>query len=110
MPNLTPSDVRNVAFGKAPLGRRGYDEEQVDTFLDAVERTILALAEEVASLRAQLGRGVLSHPGSNTPSGAEGPVLAELEQIRSRLARLEATVAGAGLRPPTGDPIFGGGR
>jgi DivIVA domain-containing protein len=54
MRNLTPSDVRNVAFRKPPLGKRGYDEYEVDMFLDAVESTIAALMDEVASLRAQL--------------------------------------------------------
>lgn len=34
---LTPQDVRNVAFDKPPIGRRGYVAEQVDAFLDLVE-------------------------------------------------------------------------
>ncbi|WP_091342756.1 DivIVA domain-containing protein [Micromonospora rhizosphaerae] len=108
MPNLTPADVRNIAFRKPPLGKRGYDEEEVDMFLDAVERTIAALTEEVISLRAQLGNGAPS-PAAPMPSGGQGAVFAELEQIKNRLARLEATVAGGGLRPPTGDPQFGNG-
>lgn len=37
---LTPADIRNVVFDKAPLGKRGYDEEQVDTFLDLVEAAV----------------------------------------------------------------------
>ncbi|QGN47372.1 DivIVA domain-containing protein [Micromonospora sp. WMMC415] len=104
MPNLTPADVHNVAFKKPPLGKRGYDEEEVDTFLDAVERTITALTEEVASLRTQLGVG-----GAASGAGADA-LSAELEQIKARLSRLEAAVASAGLRPPTGDPLFGPGR
>jgi DivIVA domain-containing protein len=34
---LTADDVHAIAFRKAPLGRRGYDEESVDKFLDQVE-------------------------------------------------------------------------
>src|SRR6266508_4542063 len=34
---LTPADVRAVVFDKAPLGKRGYDEDQVDAFLDRIE-------------------------------------------------------------------------
>jgi len=34
---LTPEQVRNVAFSKPPLGKRGYNEDQVDAFLDIVE-------------------------------------------------------------------------
>jgi DivIVA domain-containing protein len=39
---LTPDDVRSIQFGKAPFGRRGYDEEQVDAFLDQVEEDLRA--------------------------------------------------------------------
>jgi DivIVA domain-containing protein len=37
---LTPGDVRGVVFDKAPIGKRGYDEEQVDAFLDLVEAAV----------------------------------------------------------------------
>ncbi len=37
---LTPDTVRAVAFDKAPLGRRGYHEAQVDAFLDRVEAAL----------------------------------------------------------------------
>ncbi|GAA3855324.1 hypothetical protein GCM10022243_20930 [Saccharothrix violaceirubra] len=38
---LTARDVRTVAFGKPPRGRRGYQESQVDKFLDRVENALL---------------------------------------------------------------------
>ena len=34
---LTPADVHNVAFSKPPIGKRGYNEDEVDAFLDRVE-------------------------------------------------------------------------
>jgi DivIVA domain-containing protein len=37
---ITPEDVRDIAFDKAPLGKRGYDEKQVDEFLDRVQATL----------------------------------------------------------------------
>ncbi len=37
---LTPVVVDCVAFDKAPLGRRGYNEDQVDEFLDRVQATL----------------------------------------------------------------------
>jgi DivIVA domain-containing protein len=40
-PPLTATDVRTVSFGKPPRGRRGYQEAQVDRFLDRVEETLL---------------------------------------------------------------------
>jgi len=37
---LTHEDVHNVAFSKPPAGKRGYNEDEVDAFLDAVEATL----------------------------------------------------------------------
>jgi DivIVA domain-containing protein len=37
---LTPEEVHDVVFDKAPLGKRGYDEKQVDDFLDRIEATL----------------------------------------------------------------------
>jgi DivIVA domain-containing protein len=34
--SLTPELVRNVAFAKPPIGKRGYNEDEVDAFLDLV--------------------------------------------------------------------------
>src|SRR3954469_19464519 len=34
---MLADEVRAVRFRKAPIGRRGYDEEQVDDFLDRIE-------------------------------------------------------------------------
>ncbi|MFD9705151.1 DivIVA domain-containing protein [Lentzea sp. NPDC059081] len=40
-PKLTAADIRNVAFHRPPRGRRGYQESQVDAFLDRIEATLL---------------------------------------------------------------------
>jgi DivIVA domain-containing protein len=37
---MTPDEVHKVAFAKPPIGQRGYDEEDVDAFLDLVEATL----------------------------------------------------------------------
>ncbi len=37
---LTPEQVRNVAFSKPPVGKRGYHEDEVDAFLDLVEQQL----------------------------------------------------------------------
>lgn len=54
---LTPADVHNVSFKKPSIGKRGYDEEEVDAFLDEVERELARLIEENNDLRANLERG-----------------------------------------------------
>src|SRR4051812_32273761 len=51
---LTPADVHNVAFSKPPIGKRGYDEDEVDAFLDLVEAELARLIEENNDLKAQV--------------------------------------------------------
>ena len=43
---LTPADVHNVAFSKPPIGKRGYNEDEVDQFLDFVEAELSRLIGE----------------------------------------------------------------
>ncbi|GAB2668063.1 DivIVA domain-containing protein [Saccharopolyspora gloriosae] len=51
---LTPADVHNVAFSKPPIGKRGYNEDEVDAFLDLVEAELARLVEENNDLRSQM--------------------------------------------------------
>ncbi len=51
---LTPAEVHNVAFKKPSIGKRGYDEDEVDAFLDLVEDELARLIEENNALTAQL--------------------------------------------------------
>src|SRR5258708_4074753 len=50
---LTPADVRNKQFSRTRL-RPGYDEEEVDAFLDEVEAELDRLIQENEELRAKL--------------------------------------------------------
>jgi len=50
---LTPADVRNKQFSTTRL-RPGYDEEEVDAFLDEVETELDRLIQENEELRAKL--------------------------------------------------------
>jgi DivIVA domain-containing protein len=59
---LTPADVHNVAFKKPPIGKRGYDEDEVDAFLDLVEAELARLIEENNDLKAQVD-DMQSKPG-----------------------------------------------
>src|SRR5215468_7058824 len=90
---LTPADVHNVAFKKPPIGKRGYDEEEVDAFLDEVERELARLIEENNELRAQAERG----GGRPAPSGpGVDPRLAqENAELKAQLDRLNRDKAGA---------------
>jgi DivIVA domain-containing protein len=53
---LTPADVHNVAFSKPPIGKRGYNEDEVDAFLDLIEAELARLLEENGDLRQQVER------------------------------------------------------
>ncbi|HSV64317.1 MAG TPA: DivIVA domain-containing protein [Mycobacteriales bacterium] len=67
---LTPADVHNVAFKKPPIGKRGYDEDEVDAFLDLVEAELARLIEENNDLKAQVDE-MQSKPGQ--PGGMSAP-------------------------------------
>jgi DivIVA domain-containing protein len=89
---LTPADIHNVAFKKPPIGKRGYDEEEVDAFLDEVEQELIRLLEENGVLRDQTQRG----PGGPPQSGPSNMALnAELGDLTAQLERLQEARARA---------------
>jgi DivIVA domain-containing protein len=90
---LTPADVHNVAFKKPPIGKRGYDEEEVDAFLDEVERELARLIEENNELRAQVERG--GRGGAPAVSGADPRLAAELNDVKAQLDRVQRDKAQA---------------
>lgn len=53
---LTPSEVHHVLFTRAGLGRRGYDEVEVDLFLERVQQELTRLIGEKADLRDEVSR------------------------------------------------------
>lgn len=90
---LTPADVHNVAFKKPPIGKRGYDEEEVDAFLDEVERELARLIEENNELRAQMERG--GRGGAPVGPGADPRLAAELNDMKAQLDRVQRDKAAA---------------
>jgi DivIVA domain-containing protein len=85
---LTPADVHNVAFSKPPIGKRGYNEDEVDAFLDLVEAELARLIEENEDLREQVSQ----------LEQRLGNAQADLEDARSRPP---AAGMGPGVAPPT---------
>ncbi len=82
---LTPADVHNVAFSKPPIGKRGYNEDEVDAFLDLVEAELARLLEENEDLREQVSQ----------LEQRLGDTQADLEDVRSR------PPVAAPMAPPT---------
>jgi DivIVA domain-containing protein len=88
---LTPADVHNVAFSKPPIGKRGYNEDEVDAFLDLVEAELARLIEENDDLRDQVSQleqrlgnvqADLEEARSRPPAAAMGAVSPPTQQIR----------------------------
>ncbi len=74
---LTPADVRNKQFSTTRL-RPGYDEEEVDAFLDEVEAELDRLIQENEELRAKLaevlrGGGKTGIPALSSPLSDQRP-------------------------------------
>jgi DivIVA domain-containing protein len=111
MERLTPSDVRNIAFRKPPIGKRGYDEQEVDEFLDRVESALTDMSAELASLRAQLGDagGAVPLRGTEILDASQYAVLAELDLIKVRLTRIEDALLPGRNRITFGDATRGAG-
>ncbi len=62
---LNPADIRNVAFSKPPIGKRGYNEEEVDAFLDLVGAELARLIgqnNDLHNLVAQRDRQLRAAP------------------------------------------------
>jgi DivIVA domain-containing protein len=102
---LMPADVRNKHFSTTRL-RPGYDEEEVDAFLDEIEAELDRLIQENEDLRGKLaeslrggGRQALparSSPMSDSrpPMPLTAPVLLEQEQERRPSASARANAEG----------------
>ena len=83
---LTPADVQAVRFTRSPFGKRGYDADEVDAFLDVVAKALTALQDELSQLRGSPSPDT----SFGTSTAAESQMLAELDRIKQRLTRLEA--------------------
>src|SRR3954447_26376446 len=81
---LTPADVRNKQFSTTRL-RPGYDEEEVDAFLDEVEAELDRLIQENEELRAKLAeclRGKV--PAMAAPTIEPKQELAQVHELRQQ--------------------------
>ncbi len=92
---LTARDVRTVGFGKPPRGRRGYQESQVDKFLDRIENTLLGqdnlTAQEVRE--ARFSRPILGRRGYDET------------EVDTFLARVEKQLSDTPPGPTTIPPV-----
>ena len=76
---LTPEDVVNKRFQPTKF-REGYDQDEVDDFLDEIVVELRRLHQENDDLRKQLadgGKNAQASPAAAVPLAAKAPVVAE---------------------------------
>lgn len=91
---LTAEDVLNKAFSKTKY-REGFDQDEVDDFLDEVANTIAALTAERDELQSRLAQA-----GGGAYDAAPAPQAAPL-QSRSAMHPRDAAADGDDANPPT---------
>ncbi|MDX2709153.1 DivIVA domain-containing protein [Streptomyces sp. PA03-6a] len=92
---LTPEDVRNKQFTTVRL-REGYDEDEVDAFLDEVEAELTRLLRENEDLRAKLAAATRA-AAQNQQQGMRKP---EPQDGRGPGAPVPAAISGPQPVPP----------
>ncbi len=98
---LTPADVRNKQFSTTRL-RPGYDEEEVDAFLDEVEAELDRLIQENEELRGKLAevlRGGKAPVALNAPHADPPPELHTPEPPRIEPERRPQEAVMMGMKP-----------
>ena len=99
---LTPADVRNKQFSTTRL-RPGYDEEEVDAFLDEVEAELDRLIQENEELRGKLSevlRGGKAPVALNAPHADPPPeLIAPPEPPRIEPERRPQEAVMMGMKP-----------
>ncbi|MET8799092.1 DivIVA domain-containing protein [Nocardia sp. NPDC004568] len=78
---MTPEEVHQITFARAPFGRRGYREQDVDELLDLVAA---ALAGRATLTSEHLGRGIRPAPGIFSRGYHPDQVDEFVERVRRR--------------------------
>ncbi len=95
---LTPADVRNKQFSTTRL-RPGYDEEEVDAFLDEVEAALDELIQDNEELRAKLAEVLRGKPPVSLTPQAEVSEMMQPEAMRHEAERRPEPVMISPPRP-----------
>src|SRR5436190_3850440 len=103
-PRMTPAEVQQQQFRRS---FRGYDEQEVDDFLDRVTEDLGAMLEEIQALKEQAGRALTTPVGGASDAAEASRAVADIRRrareeadaiIRSAEARAEAIANGARAR------------
>lgn len=106
--HLTAADIRQARFGTPPFGHRGYDQEQVDDFLDHVCIELEYLRRGRRRIPSANDSDTLTHDDvlriqfSSPPFGLSGYAV---EEVGAFLDRLAATLAHDGPSRLTAEDV-----
>lgn len=83
---LTPADINQMRFGTTRL-REGYDQDEVDNFLDRVAEDYQRLVAEVNRLNSENAtlRKLSRPPASEAPTVMQAPVAAPPSAVAEKL-------------------------
>ena len=102
-PALTAADIKKVAFSRPPIGMRGYNEDEVDAFLDLVEER-LRNPSKPSLTAVDVQNMAFSKPPIGKRGYNEDEVDAFLDRVESELSRLDGTTGrldvGRQYQPP----------
>ena len=111
---LTPEDVANKQFTSTRL-KPGYDESEVDEFLDEVEAELTRLYRENDDLRSRLAAGggaavapapaTISAPPSAPAPSVDPAVARENEELKAKLAAAQRQLSEANQRAATAQQV-----
>ncbi|MEP9391314.1 DivIVA domain-containing protein [Gordonia sp. VNQ95] len=106
---LTPADVHNVAFSKPPIGKRGYNEDEVDQFLDFVEAELARLIDENSDLKQRVEEleGELADAKSGAVAAAPAPSEDHTQVFSMSKPEPEPAPAPVAAAAPVSAPVDG---
>jgi DivIVA domain-containing protein len=93
---LTAQQVRSIVFSKSAVGQRGYNEDEVDAFLDQVEAALLDPVGRTLTAE-QVGSVAFSRPRGGQRGYNQDEVDAFLDRVQAQLGPPSAVP-----RPPAG--------
>lgn len=57
---ISARDIEKVTFSKPPIGKRGYNEDEVDAFLDLIQDDLIQIEDELEDLRNRDSRQLMA--------------------------------------------------
>lgn len=102
--SLSGPDLRNIAFSKPPIGKRGYNSQAVDEFLTRAARELekARVGQPCELTPSEVHSVAFKKPARGERGYNEDEVDALLDLLETELAEMHGKTAG---QPPTSRPV-----